>query len=219
MTAIQKFLFDNSFDAPANGRDGSFVVGRSAQRKSYTEAEIETIRRAAFDEGVEAGRRQEAAANEKHCALALEAASRGLARLLARADQDRRAADRSAVEAATMIARKLLPTLAHRHGLSEIEGLVGECLARVLDEPRVVVRVADSLLDPLNARLEALAATQGFRGRFVLLADSSLAEGDARIEWADGGGERDTDAIWRQIDGVIKLYLDGDPALTSTATG
>jgi len=217
MAAITKFLFDNSFDPPMNGQGGGAVVGRQAQRRSYAEAEIEAIRRAAFDEGIEAGRRLEATAIEKQCALACEATAREFKRLLARADADRQAANHTAINAAATIARKLLPSLAGRHGLAEVEGLVSECLARVVDEPRVVVRVADALLDPLKERLDALAATQGFRGRFVLLADPALAEGDARIEWADGGGERDLAAVWRQVDGVIKRYLDDERAPAATA--
>ncbi len=105
------------------------------------------------------------------------------------------------------VVRKLFPSLAQRHGLDEVEGLVAECLGRLRDEPRVVVRVADELLDPLKAHMDRLSEHSGFEGRVVLLADEGLSDSDVRVEWADGGAERDSGRLWREIDEILARAL------------
>ena len=75
------------------------------------------------------------------------------------------------------------------------------------DEPRIVVRVNDSLLDTLRERLDGIAAGAGFAGRLVLLADPALSPGDARIEGADGGVERTPGAVQAEISAAVDRYL------------
>ncbi|MBX6322342.1 MAG: flagellar assembly protein FliH, partial [Rhodospirillaceae bacterium] len=68
------------------------------------------------------------------------------------------------------------------------------------------VRLHDSLLDPLRERLDAVAAGAGFEGRIVILADPAMPVGDCRVEWADGGIERDTDRLWRDIEAALARH-------------
>jgi flagellar assembly protein FliH len=116
---------------------------------------------------------------------------------------------REAVAAATEIARRLLPSLAKREAIAEVEALVRECLTRLHDEPRLVVRVADELLDPVRQHMDQLTAAAGYTGRVILFADPAIKSGDARVEWADGGAERDSAAIWRDIDSAIQRFVEG----------
>jgi flagellar assembly protein FliH len=32
---------------------------------------------------------------------------------------------------------------------------------------------------------------------------------DCRVEWADGGAERDSEWMWSQIEGVVQRFLSG----------
>ncbi len=88
-------------------------------------------------------------------------------------------------------------------------------LARFLEtmhaEPRVVVRLHDSLLDPLRERLEPVTAAAGYDGRIVLLADPGLAVGDCRVEWADGGIERDSERLWREVEAALARHAPTPP--------
>src|SRR3546814_8811652 len=47
----------------------------------------------------------------------------------------------------------------------------------------------------------------GFEGKLVFLADERLKTGDLRVEWADGGVERNQMALWQEIDAVIARVL------------
>jgi flagellar assembly protein FliH len=76
------------------------------------------------------------------------------------------------------------------------------------------VRVAEELVEPAGARLKALADERGFTGRLVLLPAPELAPDDARIEWADGGVERNRSEIERRIAEAVERYLARGPATT-----
>ena len=115
--------------------------------------------------------------------------------------------------------RKLFPEWVRQHGETEIRALLHACLTELHDEPRLVVRAADPLLDPINESLAAARGKAGFEGKVVLLADDGVAPGDVRIEWADGGAERDSERLWREIDGIIARSLgDEEPASASQTT-
>ena len=75
------------------------------------------------------------------------------------------------------------------------------------DEPRIVVRVADDLLDALRDRLSQVARAAGFQGKIVLLSDDTLQDSAVRLEWADGGAERDPAQTWREIDDILGRVL------------
>src|SRR3546814_6510285 len=81
---------------------------------------------------------------------------------------------RDSLEAALTVVRKLFPQLARSHGLDELHAVVEQCLERLRDEPRVVIRCADADLAALQTRAEQAAARSGFEGKLVFLADERL---------------------------------------------
>lgn len=206
MPAISKFLFETSFEAQ---RPGDAPPPRP--RQSYPAAEVEGLREAAHADGVAAGIAQAMASIEAAAADTLANIGGRLEALTATVTAQENARTRELVGALGVIAKKLVPGLIERHGLAEIETLLGECLARLHDEPRIVVRVADATLDALRPRLDALAASIGFTGRIIAIGDPALPAGDARIEWADGGAERDSARAWADIDSHIARFLDTWP--------
>ena len=91
----------------------------------------------------------------------------------------------------------------------------------VANDIRLVAYVPNDLLDPLNERVATISAARGFEGRVVLIGDPELADSDCRIEWADGGLERDTRRLWSDIEAALDRCLfqrseanatDGTPA-------
>ena len=47
----------------------------------------------------------------------------------------------------------------------------------------------------------------GFGGRLLLIADEGLGPGDCRLEWADGGIERQAQRTWVEIEQRIARSL------------
>ncbi len=190
MTAAEKFTFDNSFDE-LGGLD------------SHTSAGLDD----AFRRGREAALAEAQASLEHMTATALKAVSEGLSQLNDTRDALQEYATSEATRFAMEVVAKLLPHLARHNAVVEIEGLIDECLKRLIGEPRVVVRVPDQWLDQLESTVADIAARSGFEGQVVLLADPDLGDTDCRVEWADGGAERNMDALWRDVEEIVARAL------------
>ncbi|MCH8000732.1 MAG: hypothetical protein IIA34_03590 [Proteobacteria bacterium] len=201
MSMSAKFLFDTSFDPEDMDRSG--MPGQKPAKPKFGEEDLEKARTDGFAAGKESGRQEVMQSIEQQISTALNAISGQLTGLSQAQVQASERQARSAVEAALTVMRKMFPHLASRHGLAEIESLVCDCLERLRTEPRIVIRVADSLLDRVEQRVSQLAACAGFDGKIVFLSQEGLHPGDIRVEWADGGAERDSDRLWHEIDQII----------------
>ena len=51
-----------------------------------------------------------------------------------------------------------------------------------------------------------MANDAGFSGRVVVVAEARIGPADARIEWADGGVERNTEQVWQEIEAIIERF-------------
>jgi flagellar assembly protein FliH len=225
MGNFEKFLFDTSFDAErtakAKAAAAAQTVAEEPPAPTFSEAELAAAQQAAFADGKAAGTAEAEGCHAARLAAALEALPPQLAQIaedVAAAAAERR---RDSLEAALVVVRKLFPQLAREHGLEEAHAVIQQCLERLRDEPRVVIRCADADLDALRARAEDGAARSGFEGKLVFLADERLASGDLRVEWADGGAERQQAALWQEIDAVIARALApaGEPRQGASPAG
>ena len=198
MAAPQKFLFEVSFDH-ANGE----AAPRRGVEKRFTRAEVEATRAAALAEGHQSGIAEAEATAASLAAAALDAIAQGVERLIATHDVTTAETQRRALDALRAIVVKALPALAAQGPVAEVEAFAAKVLHDAIDEPRVVLRVPTALYDAVQPRLGAIAAAAGYAGRMVLLADDTLAGGDARVEWADGGGERHLDRLIADIETTL----------------
>ncbi|RMF10911.1 MAG: flagellar assembly protein FliH [Alphaproteobacteria bacterium] len=206
-----KFTFDNRFDAPPKAQEPA------EEPPTFSEEELAAAREAAYREGLEAGRAEVLAGIDQRVADAttqIAAAAQALA-----AEQDERSAhaEREAVTIAHAIARTLAPALAAREPLAEIEGMVRECLAVCYAEPRLVVRVAEDLVDPMKGVVDRITHEQSFAGKLILLGDDRLTGDQCRVEWADGGAERDSAALLAEIDRLVERHLNNMAVRTPSA--
>lgn len=215
MSEKAKFLFDTSFEGPLP------AVGQTAppppppepeeSEPSITEEDLAQAREAGRQEGIEIGReegRGEALGGIEQATQNLLVGLTGhMVDLLGAQPQMREEVAGEALKTATQILTKLVPSLEKAAAMKEIEAVVSECLERAKEEPRLVVRVSERMLNPVKSRIEPLAASEGFEGKIVLIAADGFCESDVRVEWADGGAERNLENIWQDIDQVLARYL------------
>lgn len=213
MSGVRKFMFD-SLDFDAEEPTGIVIPATPPvePEPSFTLGELEAARIQAFEEG-RSGALAEAAQGQQQTAATLLARIAAATERLVAAEAERNAQSQAeSVRLAISIMRKMLPGLARRNALGEIEAMIADCLSELADEPRIVVRVHDGMLDALKARIDALAASKGFAGKMVLLAEPSLMDTDCRVEWADGGAERDVTRLWQQIERLAHQATAAQPA-------
>lgn len=226
----EKFLFNTFFKDPdtqasdvstdteageqslaAEGQDSIAAKGIEAQSAppppSYSQEELLAAKTAAFAQGREEALKEARENNEKERLVLLEKVALHLEQLLLEAQTGRESALRRGMELSYAIAKKVLPKFCERHGLLEIEQIVSDCMAMLSDEPRLVIRVQDKQLDAVRDVSDAVAKRQGFEGRIVLLGAEDFGPSDVLVEWADGGGARNLEDQWREIDEILSRAL------------
>jgi flagellar assembly protein FliH len=199
MGAPAKFLFDVDF-AAGSEREATVTLAEHATR--LAEAEAAAQRRgyaeAQSDAAVETGRR--IAGTLERIAVSLGEATKALAAIEARLECE-------AVEVAVAVARKLAPTLIEREPFAEISALASSCFRELIAAPHVVVRVNESLYAAAREKLDDIARAHGFEGKLVVLGEPGVGVGDCRIEWADGGVNREAGAADGAIGEAVARYI------------
>lgn len=200
MTQPAKFLFERAFT----------TTGAEPQKDAAREAAVAAARAEGYAEGEAAGLAQ---ARSESAAAAAAALARLATEVTGLGDAQREALarqERDAMALAVAVARKLAPALMAQMPEVEIAALMQRCLGDLRDEPRIVVRASASASEALKPYLDEMTAKAGFPGHVVLLPDDDLRDADCRIEWADGGVERDQGILSRRIDTAIDRYLSSE---------
>jgi len=199
MGAPAKFLFDVDFAA---GQQREATVALAEHTAKLAAAEAAAHRRgyaeAQSDAEVEAGRR--IAGTLERIAASLAEATKALAAVETRLECE-------AVEVAVAVARKLAPILIEREPFAEISALASSCFRELVAAPHIVVRINDSLYAAAREKLEDITRAHGYEGRLVVLGEPSVAVGDCRIEWADGGINRDAALAEGAIAEAVARYI------------
>ena len=107
---------------------------------------------------------------------------------------------------ALAIAAKLAPALIRQQPLTEAMDMIADCLTRMPLEPRVVIRISEALVGALQDQIDDIAKRSGFSGTLVLLGEPTLDGADCRVEWADGGAERDIRGLQETLQAEIERY-------------
>ena len=199
MGAPAKFLFDVDFAAGVE-REPTITLAEhtvklaeaeaAARRKGYTDAQT--------DADIAAGRRMAEAI--ERIAVNLGEANKALQAIEARLEGE-------AVEVAVAVARKLAPALIAREPLAEISALARACFRELIAAPHIVIRVNEALYARAREKLDDIARAHGFEGRLVVLGEPGVAASDCRIEWADGGINRDRAATDAAIGEAVVRYV------------
>jgi len=221
MNRLQKFLFETSFEAEDEAALKAGGGKQTPPAPSYTGRDLEQAREEGFARGRETGVESARAERDAEIKRSLAALGERLTQLAESADSAATRRGQDLLRLTVAMLQRLLPRLMAEHGVAEIEAVARDCFHRLRDEPRLVVRVADSLLDDVERRVTTLASRSGFEGRIVFLSQEDLRPGDVLVEWADGGAERNCGAIWKEIEVALSRALGGSagPAVErSTAT-
>jgi flagellar assembly protein FliH len=198
----------------AVGKGGKLIV----QKVAVTEAEpdpltieqIEALRIAAFEEGVQKGASEAVDAHQNMVAAALEQIGTLIGPMIEAMDNAIDQQRRDAAHLAFAIASRLAPALIARAPRVEIEALVDQCLATLKTEPRLVITMNPALIEDLRGPLDNQAERRGFTGRLVLAEDAAFSGADLRIEWAGGGAERDMASVLASIENLISQHVNRD---------
>ena len=197
MASTAKYLFDEDF---ATGEKPTITLVEAERRRIDAESQ-------AYRKGFTAGEAKAQGEAAQRAAAALQLMAEGLDKLNKALAGIEIRLETEAVEVAVAVAGKLCPALIAREPFAEISALATECFQHLVKTPHVVVRVGPAIYEIAKDKLDTIAQARGFTGRLVVMAEDSLAAGDCRIEWADGGVARDEAATLAVIDDAVARYV------------
>jgi len=189
---VKKFLFDtNDFDKPASTEKAA---------ASYSEEQLMLAKTQAYAQGKQDAATEARAAQEIQTQKMLDQMIAQLDRLIAAEDRREIENMAAATKLAMRVTHKLLPQMAERFSLPEIERVILASLDVRKDEQRIAVMLPIHHMEALKDRIDRLALERGFAGKMILIADDNLGPSDCRVEWADGGAERMYERLFAQIE-------------------
>lgn len=205
-----KFLFhlnDFSDEKPVNAEE---------EEKTFSEDELNQAREESFKLGTQDATQKIRGEHEERLVQCTETLTQHLSELLGA--EARRDIEKS-VDTARLtlsIVKKMMPNLSSKFAEDEIIALVKQALSDRPDEPRLVVVVHDEMLEPLRQKIDDITNSQAFQGKVVIIADDTIALTDCRVEWADGGIEKDFKVLYAAIEKSFnsvlqRLSTDGNP--------
>ena len=199
MSAPAKFLFDVDF-APGAEQVPTITLGEHEMKL----AEVET---AAHRRGYADAQNDAAVAAGRRIAEALERIATSFGQATSALQTIEARLESEAVEVAVAVARKLAPALIGREPFAEIAALASGCFRELVASPHIVIRVNDALYAEAREKLDEIARAHGFEGRLVVLGEPGVATSDCRIEWADGGINRNKAATETAIGEAVARYV------------
>jgi len=208
MSPPAKFLFDQDFAATAEVRPSVPLAAHQVKLKDADAAGYQRGYAVAKAE-ILAEAEQRAAAALERVAAVLENLMRGLNGVEARLETE-------AVDVAVAVGKKLAAALIEREPLAEVSALAMDCFRHLATAPHVVVRVNDAQHATVGKPIEDMVRARGLASHLVVLAEPEIKFGDCRIEWADGGVNRDRSAAEAVIDEAVSRYVKARLAAAGT---
>ena len=218
------FMFDYSFD---DGADEARLAAEEAARREAEEAEanrpptftveeLEAAKAEAYAKGRQEGMDDAMAGIEQQVARTLDAVFSRISKVFQQHTDWSKQMEADAARLGLAVVGRLAPELARERELPEVEAVIREAFGFLTEQPKVMIRVAKELEEPLSGKVELMASRVGYEGQVVLVGDPELPIDDCRVSWQAGAVERSLDDVWGQIEQITERVLAGAPTRSRT---
>ncbi|WP_193179927.1 FliH/SctL family protein [Nisaea sediminum] len=215
-----RFLFDDIFDEEYQQKlRRAAEAARLAEEEAainapptYTQEEVDDAKEASYQLGRQEGMSAAMSGIEQQVAVALEGVLAQVGKLKDAHRKWTNEMQRDAVRLSATIMRKLAPELVRGTELPQIEHVINQAFQFLTEQPKVMIRVATEIEEPLRSKVQLMASRVGYEGEVVLVGDPELVATDCRVSWAAGAVERSLDETWHEIDEMVERTISALPA-------
>ena len=205
MTAVEKFLFHTNFDEPPAPTTPIEPEEELPPPPSFSEEELEAARQQALAMGQAQGR-DEALRGRRAKLRRRLGEPLGTARP-ARTSDRRAAPDdlfRWLAHRSDRRAQALSGTRPARRASARSKRWSGIACSGFTRSLGSSCGSAKACSIASRSEIDRVAAQSGFEGRLVLLSEPDFQPSDVKVEWADGGAERNTARTWTEIESRLQ---------------
>ena len=221
MSVAEKFMFDLTFDneleVPLEPEQTEDIVAVEEEPEiivpTFSEEEVEIARQQGFDAGREQGLAATSEALTKQINETLLKTDEKLLAAFQTQDSVNQDLSRAAHSFAVGICKKMMPAMAKQHSFDEVGRVIEEVFAKAIEEPRITLSVHSDIAKAIEVRVSELAKEKGYEGRVLVQADEELEASDCRVDWANGGCERNTKQLWANITSILDRNIGEKPTI------
>ncbi len=216
MAEATKFTFNEMFGSDASVT-GTPLVAHICKIR-WTEEEIDSLKSEARTAGAEEALGSIATQTAQKNAAAGEQIAAAAAAALSSFEQIKTDIQTEAAKLSLSIAQKLTGALIDLHPREEIDAVIRECLTHLTQEPRLVIRVADTLATQVENSIQQAASERGMADKIMVVGDHTLQLGDCKVEWSDGELIRSREKLNTKSTEIIDRYIETLTGTTNKST-
>ena len=221
MSAAEKFMFDLTFDSEVEETlepektDENTTVDEEPEIiiPTFSEEEVETARQQGYEAGKEEGLAATTEILTKQINETLLNIDQKLLAAFQTQDSLNQDLSRAAHSLAIGVCKKMMPAMAKQHSFDEVERVIEEVFAKAIEEPRITLSVHLDLVEAVEFRLSELTKEKEFEGRVFVKADETMEVSDCRVDWVNGGSERNTTELWANITSILDRNIGEKPTI------
>ena len=173
------------------------------QEPSYSQAELDEAVKSAEEKGYEKGFSAAATDIQKAEQTALDEINNRLVALLSGESESKKEAEASALKFAVELVRKLLPNLEAGVAKEEVEAFLSDNFSKFRGEKNLSFSFHPDMAAEIAPQLSKLAEKNDFEGKISIHKDINMSLSDCRVEWRNGGVERNTEKILEKVDNLL----------------
>ena len=170
---------------------------------SYSQSELDAAVKSAEEQGYEKGFSSATTELQKAAATALEEINNRLVALLSGEVENRREAEASALKFAVELVRKLLPNLEVEVAKQEVEAFLSDNFSKFRGEKNLSFSFHPDMAAEIAPQLSKLAEKNDFEGKISVHKDINMGLSDCRVEWRNGGVERNTEEVLEKVENIL----------------
>ena len=191
---------------PSSVSPSDIPVFTENQLKAAEEKAREEGRLSGVEEGREAAWQEAMVSLEKQNSDTLISIDAALKNIMGKLEESADTSFSTAVDFALAVCKKAVPALCATNAVEEIRTLLKKNLHFLKDEPKISLCLTPFLADRIKPVLADLIKKESYGGKIAIVRDDSLAPGDCRIEWKNGGLEKNVQDVLNHTEELIKLY-------------
>lgn len=176
---------------------------KAAPEVSFSQEELDKAVRAAEEKSYEQGYNAAVSEREKAETVLLDSINNRLMTILADVSTNNAEQEQSALRFAVALVRKLLPRLEEGVAVKEVEAFICGNFKNFAKEGSLSFRFNPEIIGDIAPKISRLAEKNDFEGKIAIHKDDSLGLSDCKIEWLNGGVERNTAHALSQVEDLL----------------
>ncbi len=170
---------------------------------TYSEEEVAAKEKLAEERGYELGFKTAQESFEAQNSRLLEEINNRLLMLAANVGSKECELENQALEIARTAIGKLVPVIEKENAVALVNDFLAKNFKNFKNEAKLAFYFNPEVIPQVQENIARLANIHDFEGKIALHKDASLAASDCRIEWENGGVERNGAKMLEKIDNIL----------------